>query len=159
MLKIFALVAVLIVTALPVAAGFKEGAAAYKRGDYKTAIREFTPYAERGDAATQYLLGELYRTGRGTPKNNALAVKWYRKSAEQGFASAQFNLGLMYIRGLGVPKNNTMTFFWWSLASARGHKGASKNLGVVEKRMSSAQVAKAQAMVEKWKPTKTEQAE
>ncbi len=159
MLRIFALVAVMIVTALPAAAGFKEGAAAYKRGDFKTAIREFTPYAEKGDATTQYLLGELYRTGRGAPKNNALAVKWFRKSAEQGFASAQFNLGLMYTYGLGVPQHDTMTYFWWSLASAGGHKGASKNLGVVEKRMSSAQVAKARAMVDKWKPTKTGQAD
>jgi len=41
MLRTLILAALLIVTALPATAGFKEGLAAYKRGDYRTALREF----------------------------------------------------------------------------------------------------------------------
>ena len=44
--------------------------------------------AEHGDAKAQNQLGLLYDEGRVVPKNQAEAVKWYRKAAEQGLASA-----------------------------------------------------------------------
>ena len=44
-----------------------------------------------------------------------------------------------------------------NLAAARGDKIAAKNLEIVEKRMTSAQVARAQAMAAKWKPKKAKQ--
>ncbi len=53
MLRALALAVLLIVTALPAAAGFKEGLAAAKRGDYRTALREWKPLAEQGHAPAQ----------------------------------------------------------------------------------------------------------
>ncbi len=47
MLRTLALAALLIVTALPVTAGFKDGVAADKRGDFRTAFREFKSLAEQ----------------------------------------------------------------------------------------------------------------
>ena len=44
----------------PAFAGFDEGFAAYKRGDYETAHREFLKAAEQGDARAQYNLGVMY---------------------------------------------------------------------------------------------------
>jgi uncharacterized protein len=41
----------------------------------------------------------MYATGEGVPKDDAEAVKWFRKAAEQGHAKAQFNLGAMYDNG------------------------------------------------------------
>ena len=46
--------AVLIGLAAPAWAGFDEGFAALKRGDYATALREWRPLAEQGDAGAQY---------------------------------------------------------------------------------------------------------
>ena len=43
--------------------------------------------AERGDANAQYRLGNCY--AEGMEKNDAEAVKWYRKAAEQGNDDAQ----------------------------------------------------------------------
>ncbi len=43
--------------AAPAQAGFKEGRAAYMRGDYATALREWRPLAEQGDLKAQSSLG------------------------------------------------------------------------------------------------------
>jgi len=63
MFRALTLAVLLIVTALPVSAGFKEGVAAYERGDYQTAFREFKPLAQRGDATAQFNLGLMYSKG------------------------------------------------------------------------------------------------
>ncbi len=60
----------------PAWAGYKEGAAAYQRGDYATALQEFKPLAEQGDAEAQNFLGLMYELGRGVPQDYAEAVKW-----------------------------------------------------------------------------------
>ena len=88
-------------------AGFEEGLAAAERGEYATALREWQPLAEAGDARAQYGLGLMYATGQGVPKSDVEAVKWYRLAADQGEANAQNNLGLMYVNGQGVPKSDT----------------------------------------------------
>ncbi len=73
----------------PAWAGWDEGVAAYKRGDYATALSELRPLAEKGGASAQYNLGILYDGGLGAPQDYAEAVKWYRKAAEQGMASKE----------------------------------------------------------------------
>lgn len=117
--------------ASPVWAGFDEGLAAYKRGDYATAIKEWRPLAEAGDASAQYNLGVMYETGRGVPQDDQEAVKWYRKAAEQGDASAQHNLGLMYDNGQGVPQDYREALKWYRKAAEQGNAGAQNNLGVM----------------------------
>ena len=116
MLRTLALAVLLIVTALPVSAGWKEGFAAYDRGDYRTAFREFKALAVRGDARAQALLGTMYSEGNGVPKNYREAIKWTRKAAVQGYASAQYNLGVMYSDGQVVPRNYVLAYKWYSLA-------------------------------------------
>ena len=84
-------------------ADFQKGLTAAQRGDYATALREWKPLAEQGDARFQSLVGKMYAKGKGVPRDDKTAVKWYRLAAEQGNASAQFNLGMMYGNGRGVP--------------------------------------------------------
>ncbi len=98
-MKRIALAAVLLVMLVePARAGFDEGVAAYKRGDYATALEELRPLAEQGDAKAQFYLGAMYAKGKGVPQDYAEAVKWYRKAAAQGLAEAQNNLDLMYAK-------------------------------------------------------------
>ena len=47
----------------------------------------------------------MYVDGVGMAKDEAEAVKWYRKSAEQGFSEAQYCLGVSYEKGQGVLKD------------------------------------------------------
>ena len=59
----------------------------------------------------------MYQAGRGVPRDDQLAVQWYRKAAEQGNATGQVNLGWMYKQGRGVPKNYVYAYMWMSIAS------------------------------------------
>ena len=108
---------------------FQKGVAAYKSGDYATALREWTPLAEQGDAKAQYYLGGMYYQGHGVPQNKKTAVKWFTLAAEQGLVGAQYNLGGMYARGLGVPQDDKTAVKWFKLAAEQGNARAQYNLG------------------------------
>ncbi len=141
----------------PAWAGFDEGWAAYDRGDYETALREWRPLAEQGDADAQFNLGVMYDIGQGVAQDYAEAAKWYRRGAEQGDADAQYNLGVMYVNGQGVAQKYVQAHLWFSLAASRLPPGENRNIAVqdrdaVEKLMTPAQVAEAQRLAREWKP-------
>tara|TARA_B110000977_G_scaffold170989_1_gene222165 strand:- start:23 stop:295 length:273 start_codon:yes stop_codon:yes gene_type:complete len=72
----------------------------------KRLFEEEQVLAEQGNARAQYFLGLMYNEGKGVPKDQKEAFKWYRLAADQGDASAQYNLALMYGNGVGVPKDD-----------------------------------------------------
>ena len=132
MVRKFPLVlALLFVFAAPAWADFAAGQAAYKRGDYKTAIREFTAEANRGNADAQSNLGIMYGKGLGVARNYAEAAKWFRKAAAQGHAAAQNILGVMYNNGQGVTRNYAEALKWFHKAAEQGNAAAQLNLGVI----------------------------
>ena len=110
-------------------AGFVEGATAYGRGDYATALREFRSAAERGDADAQFYLGGMYDDGKGVERDDRQAVYWYRNAAQQGDADAQFYLGTMYSDGRGVQKDDEQALFWYRKAAEQGEVNAQAKLG------------------------------
>ena len=112
-------------------AGYDEGVAAAKRGDYATALREFWALAQRDDAEGQNGLGVMYIKGWGVAKDDAQAVRWWRKSAEQGNAKAQHSLGGMYFRGTGVSKDYAEAARWWRKAAEQGVTEVQINLGLM----------------------------
>ena len=87
--------------------------------------------AEQGDAKAQFLLGDMYVSGKGVTKDEVEAVRWLRKAAEQGDAEAQANLGLMYDIGEGVAQDNAEAARWYRKAAEQGHAGAQLLLGVI----------------------------
>jgi len=125
-------------------ADFQKGLSAARSGDYATALREWTPLAEQGDATAQYNLGVLYDNGWGVAQDYRTAVKLYRLAAEQGHANAQSNLGGMYGNGKGVPQDYVRAHMWFNIAASSGQKIAVKNRGIVAKRMTPSQLEKAQ---------------
>ncbi len=70
-------------------ADFQDGMAAYKRGDYATALREFRSLAEQGNAETQYGLGLMYAKGLGVPQDYVQAHMWSNVAAAQGLVQAR----------------------------------------------------------------------
>ena len=66
-------------------ADFEKGLTAAQKGDFATALREWTPLAKQGDTDAQFNLGIMYDNGQGVPQDDKIAVKWYRLAAEQGF--------------------------------------------------------------------------
>ena len=130
MKRTLATVFLCLMLATPAWAGFDEGAAAYERGDYAMALREFRPLAQQGHAHAQFYLGSMYDKGQGVARDDAKAVKWYRKAAEQGLAEAQFNLGYMYTNGRGVPNDDAKAVKWYGKAAKQGFARAQFNLGI-----------------------------
>ena len=112
-------------------ADFQKGMTAYKNGDYATALREWTPLAEQGDANAQFNLGLMYANGQGVPQDYKTAAKWYKLAAEQGDAIAQLNLGFMYYNGKGVPQDYKTAVKWYTLSAEQGYATAQYNLGVM----------------------------
>ncbi|MDA8703246.1 hypothetical protein N9M30_04760, partial [Pseudomonadales bacterium] len=60
------------------AADFDKGLAAAEAGDYTTALAEWKPLAEQGDATAQFNLALMYDNGQGVIEDDKEAVKWYR---------------------------------------------------------------------------------
>ena len=131
-------------------ADWDDGVAAYAAGDYATAYREWFPRAEQGDAKAQYNLGVIHANGKSVPKNDAEAVKWYRKAAEQGHAGGQFGLGSGYFLGRGVPQDYVQAHMWLALAKAQGHDKATKGLDVVKAKMTRAEISTARDLSSLW---------
>jgi len=103
---------------------FNKGLEAFIADDYATALKEWKPLAEQGNAKAQYSLGWMYKMGEGVIEDYAESGKWYRLSAEQGYAFAQFNLGLMYEAGNGVFQDKVTAHMWYNTASANGQEKA-----------------------------------
>ena len=72
--------------------------------------------------------GALLRQAEIAPRDDRVAVSWFRKAADQGFAEAQYRLGDMYGRGIGVAKSDAEAKRWFTLAAAQGHERARKAL-------------------------------
>ena len=128
------------------AQGFAKGLAAAQSGDYATAMKEWQPLAEQGNANAQSNLGVMYEHGDGVIQDYAEAVKWYRLAAEQGNASAQNNLGVRYESGLGVLQDNILSHMWYNIASANGSKKSSEWRDEIAAKMTPQDISKAQAM-------------
>lgn len=137
--------------AAPALAGFDAGRAAYKAGDYATALAEWRPAAEDGHARAQYALGTLYNEGKGVAPDAALAAEWWRRAAARNHAQAQFALGVLYSSGTGVAKDNVAAHMWFSLAAQQGKKNAKRLLKVLVRQMTPAGIAEAERRAEEWR--------
>jgi TPR repeat protein len=95
----------------------------------QSSLTETRAKAEGGDASEQYILGARYAYGEGLPKDQVVAVKWFRKAADQGHAKAQFFLGSAYASGEGVPKDAVVAVSWYRKAADQGLAPALYRLG------------------------------
>lgn len=76
-------------TAAPSMADVKAGMAAWARGDYAKAVKEFQAPAAAGDPDGQFNLAQAYRLGRGVKADPKQAEELYQKAAAQGHIRAQ----------------------------------------------------------------------
>jgi hypothetical protein len=108
-------------------ADFQVGKRAYEQKDFATAMKELTPLAQQGNADAELLLGKMYMSGQGVPKDADLAVRWFKAAADQGNAEAQFFLGAMYL----LPsKDIPQGLKWLRLAADQGMPDAQLLLGM-----------------------------
>lgn len=106
-----------------IAGSLKDAKKAYDDGDHKNAVRLYKPLAEQGDAEAQYVLGYMYRTGEGVPKDYVKAYMW-----------------------------TTLALTRLPILDTDGRKLAETNRVLAANMMTPAQIAKAQKLAKKWKP-------
>lgn len=155
MKTLFGLTALLsLAIALPALADFASGLAAYQKGDYAAAAKEWRPEAEQGDAPSQYNLGLLYLDGHGVPQDPTEAAKWFRRAAEQGYTEAQHNLGALYGSGQGVRRDYIEAYKWMNICAATGNHGCTTQRDLLAKKLKPAQLAQAQRVASEFSPRK-----
>ena len=148
------------VTAQSLEAEMRQAAGAYERKDMATAVRIWKVWAAKGNAEARTLLGAMYWSGEGVPRNHTEAARLYLLAANQGYARAQNDIGFMYGFGEGIPPHDDVEAYKWLTLAIKGY--ASKNQGRLDqaikdkatlaKRMTKAQIADADARVKAWKP-------
>ena len=114
--------------------------------DYSQAFTWYKKAADQGHALAQFSLGWMYNKGQGTPQDYQQAVKWFKKASEKGVAVAQFKLGGMYFLGNGVPKDFVLAYMWTNIAAASGDEDAIKVRDLLQRQLTSAQIAEGQRL-------------
>lgn len=122
--------------------------------DLAAAARWYRKAGEGGNDSAQYNLGILYQFGRGVPKDAAKAAHWLRLAADQGHERAQNSLSTLYFTGVGVKRDVVEAWKWLTLSADRlkgqGHKIILDNRVIIEREMTSAQIAEARRRVAEW---------
>ena len=113
-------------------ADFEAGVDAYDRGDYETALKEWRPLAEQGDAEAQWMLSSMYFSGgKGVPENLGEGIRWLTLAAKNGHDIASFKLGMKYLIGKSVPQDYDEAVRWIRLCAERGSAICQTQLGAM----------------------------
>jgi hypothetical protein len=103
--------------------------AAYESGDYVRARALLEPRANAGDPTAQLFMGDLYKNGRGVPKDEEAAYAWTRMAADQGDARGQTALAAMMQAGSGTPRDDAGALVWLEKAAQQELALAQSALG------------------------------
>ena len=101
----------------------------FEQHDYERAARLLLPLARSGDVRAQTNLGYLHARGwRGHPRDEAEAIRWYRRAADRGYGPAQYNLAHMLADGRGCVPNLPQAAGWYRRAADGGFAPAQRSL-------------------------------
>ena len=122
--------------------------------------------AEQGHIAAQCDLGFMYHKGEGVEQDYKQTLKWLRMAAEQGDALARHSLGSVYAKGFRIKgkgffdrtgfaymkatQDFVEAYKWFSLPANNGHNLSLKDRAIIKMRMSTAQVAKAEELIQQF---------
>src|SRR5207244_11262817 len=95
------------------------------------AFNLFINASEKDCIIAQYYVGECYKFGYGTKKDEKLAFEYYEKI--QNYAIGQNEIGYCYDEGMGVEEDLKMAFYWYEKAANNGNIVAMFNLGLFYK--------------------------
>ena len=84
--------------------------------------------AETGFPPAQNNLATLYEGGRGVPKDQFMAFKWFERAAHQSEPHAEHSLGTMYQEGRGAERDLKKAAYWMEKAAQKRHVGAACDL-------------------------------
>jgi TPR repeat protein len=115
---------------------------------YQAALNYASPEA-------QYLLARAYMDGQGTPKNPALAVKWFFEAANKENFEAQAEIGRLLVKGQVLPPNVPNGLMWLRRAVDAAPQAAAPGIQALYesawKQATENERSSAQVLIEKWK--------
>ena len=126
---------------------YQKGLDAAQNGNYTAALKEWRPLAEQGHSESQFVLGLLYRNGKGVEKDFSTAIKWYLLAAENGHAKAQAKLGYMYVNGEGVNKNYVRAYMWGRLSEINENREGSELKRIMTIELTASKIEEAERLV------------
>ena len=115
---------------------------------FADALAILRPLADAGNAHAQRRMGDAYIEGRGIPRDDAAAGRWYEKAALQGEVGAQVKLAAMYVNGNGVLRNNNLAYVWYGTAARLGSAPAKVEQEKIGALLQPAERAQADRLVE-----------
>ena len=141
-------------------ADMRAAAGAYERKDMATAVRIWKVWADKGNDEARTLLGAMYWSGEGVPRNHKEAARLYLLAANQGYARAQNDIGFMLGFGEGIPPQDDIEAYKWLSLAIAGYTSknqdrlvqAGKDLAALAKRMNPAQITEAERRVRSFRP-------
>ena len=103
------------------------------KNNYKQAYYWFKKVSQHSDpyykGGGYNLLGMLYMSGRGVPKNLNKARNYFEKAIDLGFKRSYGNLGLIYeLGGQGIPQDKKKAKHYYKLAAKNGYAPPMFNL-------------------------------
>ncbi|MGH6839714.1 MAG: tetratricopeptide repeat protein [Methylocella sp.] len=99
--------------------------------------------AEKGNTRAMHNLGVL--AAEGSKPNYTSAALWFGKAAEYGIRDSQYNLAVLLGRGLGLPKDLVKSYTWFAIVAAAGDADAARKRDDVAARLTSSELAAANA--------------
>jgi localization factor PodJL len=112
--------------------------------------------AEKGNTRAMHNLGVLAAEG-GKP-NYTSAALWFGKAAEYGIGDSQYNLAVLLARGLGLPKDLVKSYTWFAIVAAAGDAEAARKRDEVAARLTSSELAAANAAAAGFAPRQADRA-
>ena len=120
--------------------------------DYEEALRWGRLAAEQGNARGQAMLAVSYFQGRAVEQNYDETARWAKLAAEQDDVTAQIILGALYMNGRGVEQDFVSAYAWRAIAVSSGRMAGGQTMleHLAERRMTTEQLAEAEARVRAW---------
>ena len=120
--------------------------------DYEEALRWGRLAAEQGHDGGQAMLAVSYFQGRAVELDYDEAARWARLAAEQDNVTAQIILGTLYMNGHGVEQDFVSAYAWRAIAVSSGRVAGGQTMleHLAERRMTTEQLAEAEARVRAW---------
>jgi len=88
--------------------------------------------AEKGDRDAQFAVGVAHMNGKGLPRDDAAAVRWFGKAGAQGHRDAQFFFGMAHLQGIGgLTADPGEAAKWFVKSSEQGNPSAQHLLGAL----------------------------
>ncbi|MBI2791644.1 MAG: sel1 repeat family protein [Gammaproteobacteria bacterium] len=95
----------------------------YQLNQFNEAFQHCLSAAQANDPVSQYLVGMMYKRGKGVALNQSEAIKWFTKAAQAGNAASQLRLGKIYsIGNISSPDYVKAVSFFTQAAKQNDHE-------------------------------------